>query len=160
MNATLSPIAAPDDVATIDGLVRALYDTISGPAGPRDWPRLHALYAPHARLVPLRATADGDVAVESLDPAGYAASRAPIFLANDFHEVELERAVTRYGALAHVWSTYEARATPDGPPLFRGANSLQLLRQGGRWWVLSATWQPERPGSEPPRVLTGPLPGD
>jgi hypothetical protein len=160
MNATLSPIAAPDDVATIDGLVRALYDTISGPAGPRDWPRLHALYAPHARLVPLRATADGDVAVESLDPAGYAASRAPIFLANDFHEVELERAVTRYGALAHVWSTYEARATPDGPALFRGANSLQLLRQGGRWWVLSATWQPERPGSEPPRVLTGPLPGD
>jgi hypothetical protein len=110
--------------------------------------------------VPVRALPDGEVAVESLDAAGYAESRAPHFLAHDFHEVELERAVTRYGALAHVWSTYEARATPDGPPLFRGANSLQLLRQGGRWWVLSVTWQPELPGREPPRVLTGPQPGD
>jgi hypothetical protein len=153
--------AASDDAATIDGLMRALYDTISGPAGaPRDWSRLFALYAPHARLVPVRATADGDVTVESLDVAAYVESRAPFFAAHAFHELELERTVTRYGALAHVWSTYEARATPDGPPLFRGANSLQLLRQGGRWWVLSVAWQPELPGSEAPRILTGPLPGD
>ena len=153
--------SAPDDAATIDGVMRALYDVISGPAGaPRDWARLLALYAPHARLVPVRATPDGDVTVESLDAAGYVESRAPFFAAHGFHEMELERTVTRYGALAHVWSTYEARATPDGAPLFRGANSLQLLRQGGRWWVLSVTWQPELPGREPPRVLTGPLPGD
>ena len=149
--------AAPEDVATIDGLLRTLYETISGPAGARDWARLYALYAPHARLVPVRATPDGDVALESLDPAAYAASRAPYFAAHDFHEAEVERTVTRYGALAHVWSVYEARATPDGPPIFRGANSLQLLRQGGRWWILNATWQPT---AEWPTIVTGPLPGD
>ncbi len=158
---SLPAAAVSDDTATIDGILHALYDVISGPAGaPRDWARLHALYYPQARLVPVRATTDGDVTGESLDVASYVESRAPFFAAHPFHEVELERTVTRYGALAHVWSTYEARATPDGPPLFRGANSLQLLRQGDRWWVLSVTWQPERPGSEPPRILTGPLPGD
>jgi len=163
MNFTLSPEphATTDDAATIDGVMRALYEIISGPAGaPRDWARLHALYAPHARLVPTRPTPDGDLAVESLDVAGYVESRAPYFAAHGFHEVELERTVTRYGALAHVWSTYEGRDTPDGPPLFRGANSLQLLRRGGRWWVLSVMWQPEPPGDAPPRILSGPLPGD
>jgi hypothetical protein len=152
--------AAAEDVATIDGLLRALYDVISGPAGARDWARLQSLYAPHARLVPTRATDDGDVTAEWLDPAEYSESRAPYFATHDFHEAELERTVTRYGALAHVWSTYEARETPDGPPLFRGANSIQLLRQGGRWWVLSVAWQPEAAGDAPPRILTAPPPGD
>ena len=163
MNPTLAPAlpSVSEDAATIDGVMRALYDVISGPAGaPRDWARLHALYAPHARLVPTRLSPDGDLAVESLDVAGYVASRAPYFAAHGFHEVELDRAVTRYGALAHVWSTYEARDTPDGPARFRGANSLQLLRRDGRWWVLSVMWQPEPPGDAPPRILSGPLPGD
>ena len=70
--------AAAEDVATIDGLLRAVYDVISGPAGaPRDWARLHALYDPHARLVPVRDTPDGDVAAEWHDTASYVTSRAP-----------------------------------------------------------------------------------
>ena len=156
------PAARDDDVATLDGLLRAVYDVISGPAGaPRDWARLRALYAPHARLVPVRDAPGGDVVPEWLDPASYVASRAPYFAAHDFHEAEVERTVTRYGALAHVWSVYEARATPDGPPLFRGANSLQLLRRAGRWWILSVAWQSEpADGDAWPRIVTGPLPGD
>ena len=38
---------APADVASVDAIVAALYDVISGPAGaPRDWDRMRSLFAP------------------------------------------------------------------------------------------------------------------
>src|SRR5689334_8789003 len=49
-----SPAAASTelDVASIDGILRALYEVVSGPAGPRDWKRGRKLFLPEARLMP------------------------------------------------------------------------------------------------------------
>ena len=51
------------DAASIDAVIKALYDSISGYAGaPRDWERDRALYAPGALLIPMRPpTAAGSV---------------------------------------------------------------------------------------------------
>src|SRR6266446_4269181 len=47
---TVAPGAA--DVATVDGMVRAYYDVITGPAGqPRQWSRDRSLYIPDLRFV-------------------------------------------------------------------------------------------------------------
>src|SRR5688572_26940736 len=48
--ATQAPAADPKDVATMDAIVAALYDVISGPAGQkRNWDRFRSLFVPGAR---------------------------------------------------------------------------------------------------------------
>src|SRR5215216_1186711 len=48
-----TPVANPADVASMDSIIAALYDVISGPAGKkRDWDRFRSLFAPGARLIP------------------------------------------------------------------------------------------------------------
>ena len=56
-----SPAMRPDpaDVESIDAIVAAAYDGISGPAGKkRDWDRERSLYYPDARLIPTAKPAD------------------------------------------------------------------------------------------------------
>jgi len=47
--------------------------------------------------------------------------------------------------MAQVFSTYESRHEKDGAPFARGINSIQLLWDGGRWWVATILWDSERP---------------
>src|SRR5882757_7954421 len=48
-----APAANPADVASIDSIIAAVYDVISGPAGKkRDWDRMRSLFVPGARLIP------------------------------------------------------------------------------------------------------------
>jgi len=51
-----------------------------------------------------------------------------------------------------VFSSYESRRSPAAKPFQRGINSIQLLNNGKRWWVLSILWDEERAGN--------PLPAD
>ena len=39
------------DVVSIDAIVNATYDVISGPAGPKDWDRERFLLHPQARMM-------------------------------------------------------------------------------------------------------------
>src|SRR5258706_2575540 len=112
-----------EDVESIDAIVKALYDVISGPAGPRDWERDRFLFAPGARLQPTQPIEGGAPVLEILDFEGYQASRGPFFAANDFYEVEIARRVERFGSIAHAWSTFESRHTPDGEAFIRGIHS-------------------------------------
>ncbi len=135
------------DAVSIDAIVKAIYETISGPAGaPRQWERDRALYHPKALLIPTRPLPEGGAAADVFDMDGYVASRAPFFAQNDFFEIEIGRREFRFGAIAHVLSFYEARRSPGGEILKRGINSIQLFHDGVRWWVMSILWDNERPG--------------
>lgn len=137
-----------EDVGSIDGIIQAMYETISGPAGPRDWDRERSLFAPGARLQPTRPKEGGGGIMDMFDIEGYIASRGPFFAANDFWEVEVERKVDRFGNVAHAWSRYEGRRSQDAEPFLRGTNSIQLFHDGDRWWVVSVLWDNERsPGA-------------
>ena len=140
------PAAAPDDVATLDGIMAAVYEAISGPAGaPRDWDRFRSLFIPEARLIPVAVRPDGvSAAVNSVED--YIALVEPYFEQNSFFEVEIERRVERYGHILHAFSTYESRYAPDDPaPFSRGINSFQLMWDGSRWWIVTIFWDSERP---------------
>jgi hypothetical protein len=140
-----------DDAASIDGVIRALYEVISGPAGaPRDWERERKLFLPGARLVPTRPGPDGQALADVFDLDGYIASRTPIFQKDSVFEIEVARRTFRFGSIAHVLSAYELRRTPQGDPYMRGINSIQLFHNGQRWWVLSIVWDNERPGNPLP----------
>jgi hypothetical protein len=143
--------ARREDVESIDGILRALYEVISGPAGARDWDRQRTLLHPRVRLMPTRPKPDGGGTVEVFDPEGYIASRSPYFAENSFHEVEVARRIDRFGNIAQVWSVYESRRSPgDAEPFMRGINSIQLFHDGDRWWVMSVLWDNEREGNPLP----------
>jgi hypothetical protein len=141
-----APEARKEDVASMDAILAALYDVISGPAGQaRDWNRFRSLFVPGARLIPTGLTPEGRGRITVLDPDGYVA-RSSAALAKGFFEKEIARKVERYGAIAHVFSTYEARRAADDTQLLaRGINSIQLFDDGTRWWIVSIYWQAERP---------------
>jgi hypothetical protein len=139
--------ADPRDVESIDAILAAAYDVISGPAGKkRDWNRERSLFYPGARLIPT-ATVPGrnDVVLEPqmLDVESYIARAEPL-LQEGFFEKEVARRTEQFGRIAHVWSTYESRHHPnDAVPFMRGINSFQLFNDGERWWILSICWQHE-----------------
>jgi hypothetical protein len=141
----------PADVKSIDAIVAAAYDGISGPAGKkRDWDRERSLYMPGARLIPLAAEAgvagreDVDLAPQILDVEGFIARVEPYFQENGFYEKEIARRTEQFGKIAHVWSTYESRHNETDPePFMRGINSIQLFNDGKRWWIVSIYWQQE-----------------
>jgi hypothetical protein len=136
------------DVASIDSIINASYDLISGPAGqPRDWERERSLFFPGARLIPT-ATRPGDneskLAPQILDVEGYIERVEPLFCEQGFYETELARRTEQFGQIAQVWSTYESRRHPDEPePFMRGINSFQLFHDGTRWWIVNIYWQHE-----------------
>ena len=133
--------ANPADVASIDSVMRAVYDVISGPAGQkRDWNRMRSLFTSNARLMPL-----GKAGLRSGSVEDYIGFSGPMLERDGFFEQEIARRVEQYGDIAHVFSTYQARRTADGPVFLRGINSFQLVRHSGRWWVVSIMWQAESP---------------
>ena len=134
------------DFSSIDAIIAAVYDGISGPAGrKRDWERERSLFYPGARLIPTsKPDKSGDLAPQMLDLDGFIARVEPYFAENGFYEKEAARRVEQFGQIAHVWSTYESRHNPDDPePFMRGINSIQLFNDGRRWWIVSIYWQQE-----------------
>ena len=148
VNMDMTTKANSADVESIDAIIAATYDVISGPASkPRDWERERSLFYPGARLMPTATVAgrnDVELAPQILDVEGYIARVAPLFEKSGFYETEIARRVESFGSIAHVWSTYESRRDPSDPePFMRGINSIQLFNDGKRWWVLSIYWQHE-----------------
>jgi hypothetical protein len=146
----MSNSANPADVGSIDAIIAAAYDSISGPAGKkRDWDRVRSLFIPGARLIPTARDAgkhDVDLGPNILDVDGYIARVEPFFEKNGFYEKEIARRVEHFGQIAHAWSTYESRHdSNDAAPFMRGINSIQLFNDGHRWWILSIYWQHESP---------------
>jgi hypothetical protein len=144
----MGPSANPADVESIDAIIKAAYDVISGPAGKkRDWERERSLFYPGARLIPTATVAgrnDVDLAPLVLDVEGYIARVEPLFAKEGFYETEIARRVEQFGRIAHVWSTYESRHDPsEQEPFMRGINSIQVFNDGARWWILSIYWQHE-----------------
>jgi hypothetical protein len=151
------PPAKPADVASMDAIIAALYDVISGDAGvERDWDRFRSLFYPGARMIPTGpARPGGKVSVRVASPEAYIKASEGFLEGEGFHEQEISRKVDAHGAIAQVFSAYEARKKLSDPkPFLRGVNSIQLLNDGTRWWVLTVAWAPETPQQPLPERLT------
>jgi hypothetical protein len=144
------PPAKPEDVGSIDAIIAALYDVISGPAGQaRDWNRMRSLFIPGGRLMPTAVRPDGSVVTRMMEVNDYIATSGPMLERVGFSEREIARRVEQFGHIAHVFSTYEGRMETE-PTVIRGINSIQLLNDGTRWWVVSVYWESERPDNPLP----------
>ena len=138
------PPANPADVATMDAIVASLYDVISGPPGARNWDRFRSLFVPGARLIPTGARPTGEVGSRVLTPDEYIQRSAPRLEKDGFFEREVSRRLEKFGNIAHIFSTYESRHKADDvKPFARGINSIQLMNDGKRWWIVTVFWQAE-----------------
>jgi carboxyl-terminal processing protease len=133
---------APDDVASIDGIIRAFYQVVSGPAGEApDRSRDEHLHMPGAMIGISQTGADGRAALQTMDLEGYY-QRYGGRRSQPFYEWEVHRETHQFGNLAQVWSTYVTADEPGGVVTGRGINSMQLHFDGSRWWI--AAWLDER----------------
>jgi hypothetical protein len=147
------PAAKPEDVNSVDAIISAVYNVISGPKGQaRDWNRMRSLLLPSARLIPARviAAASGSASTHSdavlLSIDDYIARSSGNMTASGFFERGIHNEVQQFGNIVHVWSTYESRHDAADPtPFARGINSFQLLKDGDRYWVVNIFWDSERP---------------
>src|SRR5258708_4995418 len=138
------PPANPADVATMDATIAALYDVISGPAGTRNWDRFRSLFIPGARLIPTGRRPTGEVGSRVFTVEDYVQRAGAAFAKEGFYEREAARKVETFGNISPAFSTYESRHAKDDPkPFQRGINSIQLMNDGKRWWVVTIFWQGE-----------------
>ena len=147
--------AHPADVASRDAIVAALYDSISGPAGDRDWDRFRSLFIPEAQLIAAHKSKDGVLKCKVMTVQGYVDGAGNYFKEHAFYEREISRKLETFGNITHIFSTYESREAADGKPFERGINSIQLFNDGSRWWIVDVYWTGETPeNSIPERYLS------
>ncbi len=151
-----APAAAPDDVKSVEAITAALYDVISGPIGKaRDWNRMRSLFIPGGRLMPVGPRKTGEVTMRLLEVNDYIAMSGNQLVSSGFTERELARRIERFGHIAHVFSTYEGAMEKDPEPI-RGINSIQLMNDGTRWWIVSVMWEGEHAGLSLPAAYLPP----
>lgn len=152
------PDPDPADVESVDAIMAAVYDVISGPAGEaRDWDRMRSLFRPEAKLIPTGCNpANGQCGMRWWSIEEYISTAGPQLEAGGFFEVEINRVEERFGTVAHIFSTYESRRNvDDAEPFARGINSFQLFNDGSRWWVVNISWQSETPANPIPAEYGG-----
>jgi hypothetical protein len=146
--------ARAEDVSTIEGIVKASYETISGGIGvARQWGRDRTLFDPNSRSVAVGVNAKtGSVATHGSSEQEFADEADASMVKDGFTERELKHVIKRFGNVATVLSSYEGTVA-SGKVITRGVNIFQLFFDGKRWWILSMVWDEERPGNSIPAEL-------
>jgi hypothetical protein len=145
------PAPKPDDVKSIDSILAALYDVISGPAGERDWNRFRSLFLPGATLTSAGKDREGNIHVRPRSVEDYVKNAGGYFAQHGFLESPIVSRVQTFGSIAHVFNSYESRGAAGEAPFARGINSFQLAHDGKRWWIVSVLWDEERPDNPLPK---------
>jgi len=147
------PAAKTADVDSVDHIMFAIYDVISGPPGERDWNRFRSLFVPEGRLTST-VKREGSDSIRLLTVEEYVNGAGKYFLTNGFFESAIVNKVQRFGNIAQVFSSYESRHAASDKPFTRGINSMQLFFDGKRWWVLSILWDEESASNPLPKEMT------
>tara|TARA_R110000868_G_scaffold166824_1_gene401012 strand:+ start:2075 stop:2626 length:552 start_codon:yes stop_codon:yes gene_type:complete len=134
-----------EKVKTLDSTIETLYAVISGEKGEaRDWKLFKYLFKPEAKLIPTGKNNEGEFMVRYMKPDDYVKDSGKWLVENGFFEKEIYRKTDGFGNIAQVFSTYESfKSKADEKPFMRGINSIQLLYDGQRWWVINIFWTQE-----------------
>ena len=130
----------PEDVSTIDGMIKAYYEVVSGPAGQdRQWDRDSTLYTPNVRFVIIQEDAAGSTRARSMSHQEFVDESDASLRGKAFYEHEIHRITHRAGNVALVLSTAEHMSAPEGPVAGRSVDTIELFWDGKRWWIASAS---------------------
>jgi len=134
-----------EHVQTLDNTLHALYNVISGEKGEeRDWDLMKYLFHPDAKLIPTGKNKEGIFKARYMTVQDYIESSGKWLVENGFFEKEIHRVTQTFGNITQVFSTYESfKSASDEKPFMRGINSIQLLNDGNRWWIINIYWTQE-----------------
>lgn len=143
-----------EKVSSIDSTISTLYGVISGDKGEeRDWDLFKYLFHPDAKLIPTGKNQEGKYGAQYMTPDDYIKTAGNYLVENGFHEVEINKTVDTFGNITQVFSTYESfHNKSDKKPFMRGINSIQLLNDGKRWWIINVYWKQETEESPIPEM--------
>jgi hypothetical protein len=132
-------------VNSLDTIIETLYGVISGEKNEeRNWELFRYLFKPEAKLIPSGMNKNGVFEVRYMTPENYIDSAGKWLMENGFYEKEIYRKTETFGNITHIFSTYESfKSTTDTKPFMRGINSIQLLNDGNRWWIVNIYWTQE-----------------
>lgn len=134
-NALQAQVKYEKDVASIDALIKASYEVVSGEKGAkRQWERDLYLHHPKA-IYSYYDRAKGKQIAMSLQE--FHKETDEMVLSTAFYEIEVNREVRVFGNIAQVWSTYETYIEKGGKVARRGINSIQLIFENNRWYIIS-----------------------
>jgi hypothetical protein len=142
-----------ENLSTVDGIIHALYDAISGPVGEeRNWDKFRNLFAENARMYSAVPVKDSGAALRCITPQEYAERNKTRFSDIGFYEEELYRITNTFGAGTQVLSTYELHFTnKDGEQeITKGINNIQLFFDGERYFIVSIFWDANSKNIEVP----------
>ena len=135
-----------NDVSSVDKIIAALYEAISGEAGsPRDWERFQNLFGKEAKLIPTSKNPQGDLQYRTMTPAEYI-TMFTSRISTGFFERELHKEVNEYGSIVHSFSTYVTSLTANSTATNRGINSIQLFKDKDRYYIVNIFWCAESMG--------------
>ena len=112
--------------------MKAAYDVISGPAGPRNWDRLRSLCLPQVRFTQVGKAQECGIFVISWGIDDFVRDATDIFSKDPFYENGIVNQAEGYGNMMQILSSYESRHTPTEKLFQRGINSFQVLNDGKR----------------------------
>lgn len=137
--------AYQESVTSLDQILENLYAVISGEKGEaRDWDHFRYLFHPEAKLIPSGQRKDGSIGVQFWTVEDYISKAGDYLVQQGFYELEIHRETDSFGNMTQVFSTYESyHSAGDAQPFSRGINSIQLMFDGERWWILNIYWTAE-----------------
>jgi hypothetical protein len=136
-----TPAVSCPSTKTLDEFVKALDAAVSGPAD-KDRACMRQLFLADGRLIPVGKAKDGTVEPRILTVEDWI-NRVKARGSESFYEHQIKYSSEVYGNIAHLWSTYEIRPTPDGKAEMRGINSIQAIFNGTEWKAVEIVWQAE-----------------
>lgn len=136
-----------EDRRIIKAMISEDYAMLSGPPGPRAYDAVKHHYHPAARMVRTGVDERGEPFATVMTVDEHHADVDRKFVDMAFLEEEIGHACEIFGNVARVRSVYrsvygEGAMAREG----RGVNFYNLVRDGGRWKIMSIVWDNERPG--------------
>jgi hypothetical protein len=140
-----------DNVSTLDGIMKAYYDVVTVKKGEKaSYERDSLLHWPTVNVGMTNVNKNGKLSFQYMSLKEFHRLSDPYLEKEGFYEHEISRKVDHFGAIYHVFSTYESRATAEGPVTERGINSIELYNDGTRFWILGWFFDAERKGNPIP----------
>jgi hypothetical protein len=118
--------ANPKDVDSVESILKAYYDIMTGPKGPRDWDRFYSLFAP-----------DGGFSSPEeprLTPQDVQKRLAPYLESHDNVVKVTSTDIQKTDTGASVTRKYTVEPIGTGPK-GTGTDKLKLQFDGKRWWI-------------------------
>ena len=133
-----------DEVGTLDGIIKAYYEVVSVKIGEKiSYQCDSMLHSPNALVGLPGKDENGKFKMNLVSLKKYHQLADAGLEKEGFYENEISRKTENFGAIYHVWSTYESKKVITGPVIERGINSIELYFDGTRFWITSWSFDNE-----------------